>query len=908
MLTAALMLVSSDVLGQAAGPAVASPCAACLVMTLTPAQVAALPERLAGARLLLRIDASVSPAAWESQLAELRRKGAGVGLHIVGVPGEADPALAERIDILLIEVPASTPLDNIAYRLKAAFTRARAASETATLVLAGARAVMTAVRTDLDPYVDAVLPIGATSEVSESQPKRTWLAGAGDGTLAPLTDLGDVITHPTDASDRVHVWMLPDDIKVAGRILADLATLQAWLPTGLVPTPDRTIACGSMPMRAYLNAQTLDLVGVAAACSADSTIHSDVPGAAVERLVLSGVTLARVRANDSGRFAEGVKVTGARELSVEEIIARHQAAAARQAADIRTQISTGTLTLTFEAPGFTAPIAVTSETVIYESADRVDLQQRDIRVNGVSFKGNGGPPRLPIIEPERVASLPLAIALTKAYRYALRGRETLDGVACYVVAFSPQDRDASLYRGRAWIAVDGFGLVRVSAVQTGLRGPITASEQIDVFKADGSGHWLLAQSDVRQTYEGAAVRTPIHRLLVVDRHDVNPPDFIARRDAAYASTDVMLRDTPQGFRYLSRSRAARDAARSPATGVVSEPVLAGRADRVRTLAFGVIVDPNISEPLPFAGLSYVDFNLFNRGAQLNVFFGGTYGQLAFSAPSLGGTRWQLGARAFGIASSYNDRAFEHGREIYSENIEQRPAQASAWLLHPLAPRVSFRLGYEWDYTRLAAGDQTSPQFVVPANQVVHAALIGLDLQRAGWQASVSWSPAWRAGWRSWGAPGTEDFRAPKRDFQRYGASLSRSAVLRPGVTTRVEAAAMGGQNLDRFSRYAFGTFDNRLHGYPSALIRYDHGAVLRTAIAWAAAKAVRLDGFADTAAVHDPGFSTGLRNYTGFGLALEAPAPFRTLLALEWGYGLRGVNTDGSLGTQVVRLTGYKVF
>jgi hypothetical protein len=31
-------------------------------------------------------------------------------------------------------------------------------------------------------------------------------------------------------------------------------------------------------------------------------------------------------------------------------------------------------------------------------------------------------------------------------------------------------------------------------------------------------------------------------------------------------------------------------------------------------------------------------------------------------------------------------------------------------------------------------------------------------------------------------------------------------------------------------------------------------------------------------------------------------------LAVEWGYGLRGVNSDGSLGTHVVRLTGYKVF
>ena len=43
---------------------------------------------------------------------------------------------------------------------------------------------------------------------------------------------------------------------------------------------------------------------------------------------------------------------------------------------------------------------------------------------------------------------------------------------------------------------------------------------------------------------------------------------------------------------------------------------------------------------------------------------------------------------------------------------------------------------------------------------------------------------------------------------------------------------MGGHDLDRFSRYAFGTFDNRLHGYPAALVRYDKGAVVRTAVAW----------------------------------------------------------------------------
>jgi hypothetical protein len=136
----------------------------------------------------------------------------------------------------------------------------------------------------------------------------------------------------------------------------------------------------------------------------------------------------------------------------------------------------------------------------------------------------------------------------------------------------------------------------------------------------------------------------------------------------------------------------------------------------------------------------------------------------------------------------------------------------------------------------------------------------------------------------------------------------RSQALSKRVTTRIEGAVMGGRDLDRFSRFAFGTFDNRLHGYPSALVRYDRGAVLRTAVAWSAAKVLRLDGFADTAEVHDPGFGPGLRNYTGFGAAVEAPAPFGTLVAVEWGFGLQGVNTTGGRGTHVVRISGYKVF
>jgi hypothetical protein len=402
-------------------------------------------------------------------------------------------------------------------------------------------------------------------------------------------------------------------------------------------------------------------------------------------------------------------------------------------------------------------------------------------------------------------------------------------------------------------------------------------------------------------YEGAAHRTPIHRVLSIARHDVNPQDFLERRRAAYASASVMLRDTPHGYRYLQRVDPA-----SPSAAV--ERVLAGRADRVRTLAAGVIVDPNITRPLPFAGLSYVDFNLLGTGSQLNAFVGGTYGQLAFSIPSIAGGRWQLAGRAFGIASAYNDRAFVNGRERYDEDIRQRPAHASVWLLRPLTPRISVRIGYDLDYTHFGAGAETDPAFVVPAHQLVHGGRFTVDAQRAGWNGSVWWNPARRARWRPWGRSASGEYGPRHGDFQRYGASIGRSMVLAPGLVTRLEAEWMAGRDLDRFSRYAFGTFENRLRGYPSALIRYDRGGVVRGALAWAPGRFVRMDAFLDSAAAHDPGFGPGLRNYTGVGGAIEAPAPFGTLLAVEWGYGLRGVNANGRLGTQVIRVSAFKVF
>jgi len=862
------------------------------MLSVTPAEAEALPATLTGLSVAVRVAPDAD--APQAQLAAMARRGARTALHVTGVPDDTSPLLEAAAAALILEPEAGEP-DQLAFALKRALAAARGRQPAMRLLVAADAGLATLLRArGVTPYADAFIP--------------------------PSSALDDpaALLRPIDVerSDTL-VRRLPLDPAVAAAIATAAAGGAAWFPRGLVPVPGRPLRCGADSIPAYLNPQTLDLVATSPSCPAHAVVTGDVAGAVAERFEAGDLTAFRLPAGAGDRFAEDVTVGGARTLTADEIVARHQAFAARQDSSIVTDVATGTLTLTFEAPTFVAPVTVTAATTIYRDRERVDLRESGIRVNGVPFSPTDGVPRLPILEPERVAALPLTITLTSLYRYSLEGRDTIDGRSCYVIGFTPRigqgdggqaARVGSLFDGHACIDTRTFAMARVAAVQTGLRGPILASEQTDTYAPDAAGRWLLARSDIRQTYEGPGIRTPIHRLLLLDRHDVNAADFLSRRAAAYASPDVMLRDTPEGFRYLKREAVSRQPPAGGEPGDAGGRQLAAPVTHIRTIAAGVIVDPNISTPLPFAGLSYVDFDLWHTGTQFSGFFGGSYGQVAFSAPSLGGSRWQLAGRAFAIATSYNDRAFVDGTEIYARDIRQRPAQASVWLLRPLAARAAVRLEYDWDYNRFDRTEVTDPAFVVPRNQNAHGLRAGFDWQYAGWQASIWASHTIRLGWEGWGMPGSDEDAAPRRSFDRAGANVMRTAALSPRLTARAEAAFVTGRDLDRFSRISFGTFDNRLHGYPSALIRYDRGGVLRTALSWAAAKAVRLDGFADAAAVHDPAFGPGMRPYTGVGAAIECPAPFGTLLAAEWAYGVQGVNTDGRRGTQVMRITAYKVF
>ena len=603
--------------------------------------------------------------------------------------------------------------------------------------------------------------------------------------------------------------------------------------------------------------------------------------------------------------AIGTEVVAAGSLTADQIVARHQARRRRQEQLVHRTIAHGTTTLLFEVPGFVAPVSVTAETVIYRQPGLTEMEQRDIRVNGAAVAGGNAssPPQLPLIEAERVATPPLVIALTDQYVYSLAGRARIAEEDAYIIGFEPRNEDVDVpgrVHGRAWIGMTTFALRRLEMVQTRLRGAIVSSEQHDVFEPFAVGRetvWLPARVNVYQMYEGAGHRTPIHRTIDTPHYDINPSDFDARLQAAHASAHLMLRETPQGFRYLLRDPDVRNGG--------TRTVAPRAGERIRTAVFGLLVDPNITVPLPFAGLSYVDLNLFNTGAQLNAFFAGTYGQLSWSIPSIARTRWQAHGRAFAIAARYNDRSFRGGVEQYRENITQRPAHLSVGLVRPLAARLRARFEYELDYTAFGRADTTAATFGIPDDAIVHGFLGAVEGESGPWSLRAWWNPARRQRWRPWGNVAVAVHDA--RTFQRFGIAAARTLAIGRVVTSRVEASWMDGRDLDRFSRYSFGAFENRLRGYPTASIRYDYGGVLRSVTSWAG-RGFRIDAFADVAAVRDPGFGEEIRGYPGAGAAVELGGPFRTLWSVEWGYGFRARRSDGKLGTQAVRITAYRTF
>jgi hypothetical protein len=141
-----------------------------------------------------------------------------------------------------------------------------------------------------------------------------------------------------------------------------------------------------------------------------------------------------------------------------------------------------------------------------------------------------------------------------------------------------------------------------------------------------------------------------------------------------------------------------------------------------------------------------------------------------------------------------------------------------------------------------------------------------------------------------------------RTYDRYQASLSRDFYLNPLAKIHVNGAYFGGHDLDRFSKYQFGMFDDtRIHGVPASGVRYGELAMVRGSYSLNIFEQYRLDLYLDRAWGRDSAGRGAWDPITGVGTAVNVRTPWNTILRADFGKSILPARY-GSLGSTVFQI------
>ena len=183
----------------------------------------------------------------------------------------------------------------------------------------------------------------------------------------------------------------------------------------------------------------------------------------------------------AGVLVDRSEVKGERSLTVDEIIARHQQQQRAQDALVRNYIALARMEQHFRPSMADPGYDVVSDNRYY-------VAERRRRVGGAVVLGERvqvGEPiarAFPLLQAEKVLSLPLELRFDADYRYRLAGTERIGKFDCYVIRFEPAGDAPSLYRGTLWIDRRTFARVQVQAVQTGLSAPVVSNEETQSYE------------------------------------------------------------------------------------------------------------------------------------------------------------------------------------------------------------------------------------------------------------------------------------------------------------------------------------------------------------------------------------------------------------------------------------------
>jgi hypothetical protein len=513
-------------------------------------------------------------------------------------------------------------------------------------------------------------------------------------------------------------------------------------------------------------------------------------------------------------------------------------------------------------------------------------------------------PEIPLIQPEKASNLPLEINFTRDYRYRLRGADSVRGRDCWVVDFEPADKLAegeTLFQGTVWIDREIYARVRTRAVQLGLRGDVLSNDEtLDYEPLDSAGQpaewatssfFLPTRTIGQQLFSILNGTTVVEREVVLSNLRINPADFDALREAKLATDVTMVRDTDRGVRYLEPGE---DGSR-----VVQEELDKSR----RFLVGGLFYDESQDFPLPLAGINWLNFDWRGTGTQTNLFVAGPLVLANIATPSLRGSRWDLGADAFALVIAGTDSVYRGDQEASEEDIKSLRPNIDIALGRPIGNFFKLELQYSIGYNKFSRASNTAEEFVLPEDHIDHRFEVLGRYNRAGYRMRLGGSYNLRSDWSEWGLPGNTEYQADQDTYTLYGAGIAKIWHLPKFTKFGAELEYVGGENLDRFSKYQFGYFsDTRVHGYRSDRVRAEEAYAAHLSYGLNIADIFRIDLVGDVAWATDQASQLDNELLAGAGLVGTFLGPWGTVVNLDLGVPVAGPDEGVSVFLAFLKL------
>jgi len=304
----------------------------------------------------------------------------------------------------------------------------------------------------------------------------------------------------------------------------------------------------------------------------------------------------------------------------------------------------------------------------------------------------------------------------------------------------------------------------------------------------------------------------------------------------------------------------------------------------KLLLGGVFLDPSLDYPLPLAGFNYTDLNFLDKGYQTNVLIAGVLNTAHLSNSDFLGRGWDLTAGLFLTAIYFGDRVYE-GRETRDDlEVEKLTEAMNVSLGIPITSFLKLTTRYALDYLAYRTVDDTDERFVIPVDTLEQSARLGLRYDRKRVSVSLELQGTKRGKWEDWGLP--EDQNPVHDQFATLQLDLAINERLKNFQNLTVDLRYLKGWNLDRFSQFGFGFYENRVSGFGTSGIGADEAIRLRLGYDVGIKNIFQLTSSLDGARAWLKDTQDEPSDLLGIGLGVNFVGPWKTFMRVKLGYGL----------------------